>query len=233
MLPATAEKRAVVTAMFDRIATRYDLVNRLMTLGLDRSWRRQAVVALGLGAGERVLDLGCGTGDLVLEVAAAGGRAVGVDLSAGMLHVAARRGAGSAWVRGDAAALPFATRSLRAVVSGFAVRNFVDPRAVFGECARVLEPGGGLALLEVDEPRNRLLAAGHHFYFRRLVPWIGGALSDRDAYRYLPESVVYLPDEDELRAELAAAGFEGVAKRCLSGGVAQLLTARRVAGVAS
>jgi demethylmenaquinone methyltransferase/2-methoxy-6-polyprenyl-1,4-benzoquinol methylase len=233
MLPAPAHKRAVVTAMFDRIAARYDLMNRLMTLGLDRSWRRQAVLALGLRGGERVLDLGCGTGDLALAAAAAGARPAGVDLSSGMLRIAARRGAGLAWVRGDAAALPFASGSLRAVVSGFAVRNFVDARAVFAECARVLEPGGGLALLEVDEPRSRLLAAGHRFYFRRLVPWIGGALSDRAAYRYLPESVVYLPGEDEMQAELATAGFEDVAKRRLAGGVAQLVTARRAARVSS
>lgn len=233
MLPAPAEKRAAVTAMFDRIAPRYDLVNRLMTLGLDRSWRRAAVSALGLRLEDRVLDLGCGTGDLTIEAAAAGLRVVGVDLSAGMLCVAERRAARLAWIRGDAAALPLAAQSLRGVVSGFALRNFIDLGAVFAECARVLEPGGRLALLEIDEPRSRFLALGHRLYLRRLVPWLGGALSDRAAYRYLPESVAYLPAEEELRALLQRAGFEAVAKRGLCGGVAQLVTARRDAGGAA
>lgn len=230
MLPAPAEKRAAVTAMFDRIATRYDLVNRVMTLGLDRSWRRETVAALGLRRGDRVLDLGCGTGDLGIEAAAAGLQVVAADISSGMLRVAARRSREPRWLRCDAAALPLEGGSLRGVASGFALRNFVDLASVFAECARVLEPAGRLALLEVDAPTSRLLALGHRLYFRRVVPWIGAALSDRAAYRYLPESTAYLPPADEIRRLLELAGFAAVTKRRFCGGAAQLITARRAEG---
>lgn len=217
--------------MFDRIALRYDRMNRLMTLGLDRSWRRRAVAALGLRPGERVLDLACGTGDLADEVRRAGALAIGIDVSAGMLRVASRRSvAPGALVRGDALGLPFGGGSFDAVVSGFALRNFADAATALGECGRVLRPGGRLALLEVDTPSHLLLRAGHRLWFRGLIPALGRFLAEGDAYSYLPASVVYLPDERGLRTLLEAAGFEAARKTTFLGGAAQLVVARRSGG---
>jgi demethylmenaquinone methyltransferase/2-methoxy-6-polyprenyl-1,4-benzoquinol methylase len=226
-LPSGAEKRALVEAMFDRIAPRYDLMNRLMTFGIDRRWRRRTIAALGLRAGDRVLDLACGSGDLAAAALRAGARVVGLDFSTGMLRAARARGLGYPLVRGDALALPLPDTSIDAVVSGFALRNFVDLAGAFAESARVLRPHGRIALLEVDRPASALLRLGHAVYFRRVVPLLGALLADRDAYAYLPESTAYLPDEAALLAMLRAAGFESVQKRSLLGGAAQLVTAER------
>ena len=230
-LPAAAEKRAVVEAMFDRIAPRYDLMNRLMTFGVDRAWRRHAIAALGLHRGERVLDLACGSGDLAAAAETAGARVIGLDFSAGMLRTAAARGLGVGLVRGDALALPLADASVDAVVSGFALRNFVDLPRAFAEAARVLRPGGRIALLEVDRPASSLLRFGHGIYFRRIVPILGALISDRAAYAYLPESTAYLPDSAALSAMLEAAGFSAPRKRSFLAGAAQLLVAERSARV--
>jgi demethylmenaquinone methyltransferase/2-methoxy-6-polyprenyl-1,4-benzoquinol methylase len=226
-LPSGAEKRALVEAMFDRIAPRYDLMNRLMTFGLDRGWRRRTIAALGLRAGDCVLDLACGSGDLAAEALGAGACVVGIDVSAGMLRAAQARRLGYPLVRGDALALPWPDASIDAVVSGFALRNFVDLAGAFAESARVLRPRGRIALLEVDRPASALLRIGHALYFRRVVPLLGALLVDRDAYAYLPESAAYLPDESALLAMLRAAGFESVQKQSLFGGAAQLVTAER------
>jgi demethylmenaquinone methyltransferase/2-methoxy-6-polyprenyl-1,4-benzoquinol methylase len=226
-LPEAHKKAVVVEAMFDRIAARYDLVNRLLTFQLDQRWRWRAVRLAGIGAADRVVDLGCGTGDLVEIAAAAGARVVGVDFSAGMLAAARRRGIRPPLVRANAAALPMAGNVATAVISAFALRNFTSIPAVLREAARVLVPGGRLVLLEVDEPGNALLRWGHALYFRRLVPLIGGWLSDRPAYAYLPQSTAYLPPERDLLAVVREAGFTNVAKHRLHGGVAQLLTGVR------
>ncbi len=226
-LPTGAAKRAAVTAMFDRIAPRYDLMNRLMTWGADRGWRRRAIAALALRSGERVVDVACGSGDLAEEAARSGARVVALDLSAGMLRRAGERALPCLLVRGDALRLPLADASVDAVVSGFALRNFTDIATAFAECARVLRRGGRIALLEVDRPRSTLLRAGHALYFRRVVPLLGALLADGAAYTYLPASAAYLPDDDTMAAMLVNAGFESVAKERLLAGAAQLITARR------
>jgi len=212
--------------MFDAIAPRYDLVNRVMTGGLDQRWRRRTLDALALPAGSRLVDLGSGTGDLVRLAHRDGHRVVGVDLSWEMLATGRSRGALVA-VQADAELLPIAEASVDGVVSGFALRNLRDLPAALREAARVLRPGGRIALLEVAQPAPGPLRVGFGLWFDHVVPWIGGLLSDRAAYRYLPRSVAYLPDEAGLRRLLCDAGFATVGRRALNGGLSQVITATR------
>jgi demethylmenaquinone methyltransferase/2-methoxy-6-polyprenyl-1,4-benzoquinol methylase len=225
-LPEGQEKVQAVRSMFDAIAPRYDLVNRVMTFRMDVRWRRRTVRTLALPAGSTVLDLACGTGDLCRELAAGGLRPIGVDLSFGML-AAARTDA--PLVHGDALHLPVPYGSVDGVTCGFALRNFESLPPFFAELARVTRPGGRIALLEVAEPPNRFLRWGHGLYFGKVVPFIGGLLSDPAAYRYLPRSVAYLPEPATLLDQLAGAGFEAVQRELLSVGISQLVTARRAA----
>lgn len=223
-LPQGEEKVRAVRAMFDAIAPRYDLVNRLMTFGLDVRWRRRTVTSLGLSRGSRVLDIAAGTGDLCRELSRQGHAPIGVDLSFVML---AHATTSAPLVQADALRLPFPDGSVDGAVSGFALRNFVDLPRFFEELGRVVRRGGRVALLDVAAPTNRVLRAGHAVYFGKVVPRIGGLLSDAAAYRYLPESVAYLPDRPTLLASVEAAGFEAVEHRLLSGGITQLITAAR------
>ncbi|HVT41546.1 MAG TPA: ubiquinone/menaquinone biosynthesis methyltransferase [Acidimicrobiales bacterium] len=223
-LPTGADKTARVRAMFDTIAPRYDLMNRLMTFGLDQSWRRGTITALGLPVGARVLDLACGTGDLTRLAQRNGYEVVGSDLSAGML---AANGTTSPLVEADGSSLPFADGAFDGLVCGYALRNFTDLAGTLAECARVLRPGGRLCVLEVDAPTSRVWRAGYDIWFNRAVPLLGGALSDKDAYRYLPQSVAYLPSAPVLRRMLREAGFAAVGIRPLAGGLSQLVIATR------
>jgi demethylmenaquinone methyltransferase/2-methoxy-6-polyprenyl-1,4-benzoquinol methylase len=223
--PAAARDRADANrVMFDRIAPRYDRLNRVLTLGLDARWRQRTVAALGLPAGSLVIDLACGTGDLCRETQRAGLRCVGVDVAARML---AHSHTSAPLVRADILTLPLAPGTADGAVCGFALRNVVDIPACLRETARVLRPGGRIGFLEVAEPANPLLRRGHALYFRRVVPFVGGLLSDREAYRYLPASTAWLPSPAELLAMVRDAGFTAVARRSLGGGAAQLLTGTR------
>lgn len=213
-----------VRAMFDSIAPRYDLVNRVMTFGLDRRWRHTTVDMLGLPPGSVILDLACGTGDLCRDIGSRGHRSVGADLSFGMLHNARTD---APLVHADALALPFRPGAFDGAVSGFALRNFVELGPVFSELARVVRAGGRIALLDVSQPSNPVLRRGHAAYFGHVVPRIGAILSDRDAYRYLPRSVAYLPPVPEMLDLLEGAGFESARRHALSGGITQVLTAVR------
>lgn len=223
-LPTGAEKARAVREMFDAIAPRYDLVNRIMTFGMDRGWRRTAIRSLDLASYSTVLDLACGTGDLCRELGAARLVPVGVDVSAGML-TAARTDA--PLVQGDCLRLPHPDGAVDGAVSGFALRNFVDLGAFFDELARVVRPGGRIALLDVATPTNAVLKWGHGIYFGKVVPRIGGLLSDPAAYRYLPKSVAYMPPPAEMVDRLRAAGFPDADRRLLSVGITQLLTGTR------
>ncbi len=226
-LPSGEAKGAAVRAMFDRIAPRYDALNRLLTAGLDQRWRRIALDVAGVGPGDRVLDLACGTGDLAEAAAARGARVVGADFAREMLRGARARSRALALVQADAAALPLRDGCVDALLCGFALRNFAELEPVLREMARVLAPGGRLALLEVDRPASRWLRAGHSLYFDRVVPALGGWLSDRAAYAYLPRSTSYLPEEAELLARVERAGFARVRKRRFALGAAQLISAVR------
>ena len=223
-LPTGDAKVAAVRSMFDAIAPRYDLVNRVMTFRMDVGWRQRTIHDLGLPHGATVLDLACGTGDFCEGLAGAGLRPVGMDLSYGML-AAARTDV--PLVQGDALRLPVPDGSVDGVTCGFALRNFKELGPFFAELARVVRPAGRIALLEVAEPTNPVLRWGHGIYFAKVVPKIGGLLSDPAAYRYLPKSVAYLPAPAEMLAMLADAGFERVDRALLSTGISQLITATR------
>lgn len=223
-LPQGDEKTRQVRAMFDAIASRYELVNRLMTFGLDSRWRRRAVADLRLPTSSVVLDVAAGTGDFTRELNRQGHHAVATDLSFGMLD------AGRAMpqrVQANAAALPFRSAGFDGVTCGYALRNFSDLAGTFDEMARVLRPGGRISLLEVAEPRSGLWRAGFRLWFRRVVPFIGSLLSDRAAYHYLPQSTAYLPESDEIVAMLNRSGFSAVNHRRVMGGLSQQFVATR------
>jgi demethylmenaquinone methyltransferase/2-methoxy-6-polyprenyl-1,4-benzoquinol methylase len=225
-LPEGDEKKQAVREMFDAIAPRYDMVNRIMTFRLDVRWRRRAVRELRLASGSTVLDLASGTGDLCIDLRNAGHRPISIDLSFGML--AADR-SGVPRVQGDILRLPFPAAAVDGVTCGFALRNLTDLGAFFDELARVVRPGGRIALLDVGIPRNKLIRFGNDIYFGKVVPRIGALLSDGAAYRYLPRSVAYLPPPDEMLAMLRRSGFPDATHQLLSGGLTQLLTATRAA----
>ena len=224
-LPEGEEKARAVRRLFDTISPRYDLVNRVMTFGMDRGWRRRTVRELALPPGSRVFDLACGTGDLCRELAAAGHRPVGFDFSHGML-LAARTEA--PLIEADILRLPVADAGADGITCGFALRNVVSLEALFAEVARIVRPGGRISLLETGEPDGRLMRVGHRLYFRRVVPAIGGLLSNREAYSYLPRSTAYLPPPDEVLSMLGSAGFVGARRRSLGAGAVQLFVATRV-----
>jgi demethylmenaquinone methyltransferase/2-methoxy-6-polyprenyl-1,4-benzoquinol methylase len=223
-LPTGEGKAATVRSLFDRIGPRYDLVNRVMTFGLDVGWRRRAIRELHLPPGSRVFDLACGTGDLCRELQRAGHRPVGFDFAFGML---ANARTDAPLVQADALRLPVRDASADGMTCGFALRNVVSLDALFTELARVLRPGGAIALLDASRPEQPLLRAGHAVYFEHVVPVIGGFLSDRDAYAYLPKSMAYLPPTEEMLAMLRRAGFPAARRLQLSGGITQLFTGVR------
>ncbi len=223
-LPEGDEKHRAVRSLFDTISGRYDLVNRVMTFGMDAGWRRRTVNELRLPGGALVLDLACGTGDLCRELQRNGYRAVGFDFSHGMLAAATTS---APLVEADVLQLPLRDGAADGVTCGFALRNVVDLRAFFSEVARVVRTGGRVTLLDASEPDNRLMRAGHGVYFRHVVPRIGGLLSDGDAYAYLPRSMAYLPPPDEMLAMLGDAGFPDAERHQLSGGITQVIVGTR------
>ena len=223
-LPQGDVKAKVVQNMFDAIAPRYDMVNRIMTFRLDTRWRKIAVRKLALSKGARVLDLASGTGDLCVDLRKAGLIPLSFDMSFGMLaadHSKAPR------VQADILRLPIATQSVDGVTCGFALRNLVDLNVFFHEIARVTKSGGRVALLDVSTPTNPLIRWGNSVYFGKVVPRIGGLLSNRAAYNYLPKSVAYLPSPEQLVVMLQNAGFEHVRHEQLSGGLTQLMHATK------
>ena len=210
--------------MFDAIATRYELVNKLMTLGLDSRWRRRAVADLRLPPSSVVLDIAAGTGDFTRELRRQGQRAVATDLSYGMLHAGREMNERG---QADASKLPFRSASFDGITCGYALRNFTDLAGTFDEMARVTRQGGRISLLEVAEPESGVLRAGFRIWFRHVVPFIGSLVSDRAAYHYLPQSTAYLPASPEIMKMLNRAGFSAVNHRRVMGGLSQQFTATR------
>jgi len=222
-----------VRQMFARVAPRYDLANHLLSLNLDRYWRAHTVKrvrAVLERPGARVLDLCCGTGDLLLALERrSGGVVMGSDFCHPMLVAAeakiAQRRARAVTFEADALRLPLRGHSLDLVTVAFGFRNLADYEAGLEEIRRVLKPGGTAAILEFSQPPNPAFAALYNFYSRRVLPWIGGAISgSRDAYAYLPESVRKFPTAEDLAGRMRAAGFAAVAFEYLTGGIVALHT---------
>jgi demethylmenaquinone methyltransferase/2-methoxy-6-polyprenyl-1,4-benzoquinol methylase len=212
-----------VRAMFDRIAPVYDAMNRTMTAGLDRRWRRITAEAV-VRPGDAVLDACCGTGDLAIAAARVGGRVTGLDFSEAMLERARRKAPELEWVSGDLLALPFDSGSFDAATVGFGVRNVDDLDRALRELRRVLRGGGRLGILEITRPRG-LLAPFYRFWFDGVVPLLGKLLPGGAAYTYLPASVRRFPAPAELAALMESAGFRDVRYRTFAGGIVALHTA--------
>ena len=214
-----------VRGMFDRIAPVYDVMNRVMTAGLDRRWRRLAVREV-VWPGDRVLDACCGTGDLAVEAERRGGRVVGLDFSERMLERARSKSGTIEWVRGDALALPFADGEFDAVTVGFGVRNLDDLDHGLRELARVLRPGGRIAVLEITRPRG-LLRPFFRIWLDAMIPLAGRFLPGGKAYTYLPASVRRFPGPEDLSRLLERGSFREVHYRLLGGGSVALHTGVR------
>jgi demethylmenaquinone methyltransferase / 2-methoxy-6-polyprenyl-1,4-benzoquinol methylase len=216
-----------VRSMFDRIAPVYDVMNRVMTAGLDIRWRRFAAES-AVRRGDRVLDAACGTGDLALaDLKAGAAKVTGLDFSAAML-ARARRKTGARrdaleWVEGDMLALPFADATFDAATVGFGVRNVADLELGLRELRRVLRPGGRLAILEITQPRGALRPF-FSLWFDRVVPALGKVLPGGSAYSYLPASVKRFPDAETLAQMLRECGFGDVRFRLLAGSIVALHT---------
>jgi demethylmenaquinone methyltransferase / 2-methoxy-6-polyprenyl-1,4-benzoquinol methylase len=213
-----------VRQMFDAIADRYELINGIVSFGMDRGWRRRCVSALSLPTGATVLDVACGTGDLCRELAANGYTPVGVDLSSGMLAHAATT---APLVLADALSPPFRDTAFDGVVSGFALRNVTDLGDLFGQLGRMTKPGGRISLLDLSEPESGILRLGHRLWSNYAVPLVGSVLSDAGAYHYLPRSLAYLPPAPQVVKLLEGAGFGAIEHELLSGGISQLYIATR------
>ena len=227
-----------IARMFDAIAPRYDLLNHLLSIGLDRRWRNRAVDELTLSDGARILDLCTGTADLAITAAARvrGASIVGIDFAGEMLRLglaklrARQLTSAVRLVRADATRIPLAAGTCDAVTIGFGIRNVVQPERALAEIARVLVPGGRLAILEFGFPRIPGVRALYKLYFQQLLPRIGGAVSGHShAYAYLPQSVDAFPSPESFIATMAAAGFAGVRAIPLTAGIVYLFVAERAA----
>ena len=209
--------------MFDRIAPVYDAMNRTMTVGLDRRWRRITAESV-VRSGDEVLDACCGTGDLAIADARAGGEVTGLDFSERMLERARRKAPELKWISGDHLALPFEDASFDAATVGFGVRNVEDLGLSLRELRRVLRPGGRLGILEITRPRG-LLSPFYRLWFDGVIPLLGKLLPGGSAYSYLPASVRRFPGPEDLSSMIASAGFAAVSYRTFAGGIVALHTA--------
>ena len=212
-----------VRTMFDRIAPVYDVMNHVMTAGLDIRWRRRAAEAV-VRTGDRVLDAACGTGDLAIaDLKAGAGKVTGLDFSPRMLERARAKHTAIEWLQGDMLALPFADETFDAATVGFGVRNVENLELGLRELRRVLRPGGRLAILEITQPRGALRPF-YSLWFDRIVPLLGKVLPGGDAYTYLPASVKRFPTAERLADMLREAGFGEVGFKLMGGSIVALHT---------
>ncbi len=216
-----------IRTMFSSIAGRYDLLNRVLSFGTDRAWRRRTCEALEAGPATRAADLCCGTGDLALALAARGAQVVAADFSHEMLLRAAAKGVVRT-IEADCLRLPFAEGSFDVVTVAFGVRNLADLDAGLAEIRRVLRPGGRAGILEFARPTVAPFRIAYHTYLRWMVPPLGAVISGHaGAYRYLATSIRDFPDQDLMTRRLAAAGFRPVRHIDLTGGIAALYIGQR------
>ena len=221
-----------IREMFSAIAPQYDRLNRVLSCGVDRSWRKRVAAHLSPLEGKQILDLCCGTGDLSLLLAAHGAHVSGLDFAFPMLPLARAkakaRACSIAWTRGDAVHVPFASESFDAVTIAFGLRNVVAPEDSIRECCRVLRPGGTLAILEFFEIENAYFGAIFRAYFHHVLPRIARCFqaASSTAYSYLPQSVASFASPNEVRAWMTNAGLQSIADQSLSFGIARLLSGK-------
>lgn len=223
------EKGERIRQMFDSIAPRYDFLNRLLSLGIDRRWRRFAVRQIKYTENGRILDVATGTGDVALEIAArtpATVSIVGVDFSKEMVELGKVKIGNSQYSKritmevAPCEAIPFAEQSFDSVTIAFGIRNVVDRLQGLKEMQRVLKTGGRVVILEFSTPRSKLFKSIYYFYFLRVLPVVGGLFSKFSAYKYLPDSVLEFPSREEFKALMTAAGFDDPKHFDLTGGIA-------------
>jgi len=226
-----SEKGEKIQQMFGTIAPRYDLLNRMLSFGIDRRWRKKAVRLLKYREGARILDVATGTGDVALEIARTTPPSVkitGADfcremVDLGQIKVARSPYAGRIDFKvAPCEDLPFPNETFDSITIAFGIRNVVDRKLGLAEMWRVLRPGGRLIILEFSTPRAQLFRQIYYFYFRRLLPVIGGLFSKFDAYKYLPDSVLEFPSHEEFAAMIEEAGFQSVHVRELTFGIASI-----------
>lgn len=222
-----------IKSLFDSIAPDYDRLNHILSLGIDRSWRRRALKWINDGTPfKQVLDVACGTGDFSIEIARHSGQTThvtGLDLSEGMLAVMKRKVADAGLAdrisaeAGNSESMRFADNSFDRATIAFGIRNFENREKALGEILRVLKPGGRLVILELSVPSNAVLRCIYCLYFTRILPFIGGAVSgDKAAYRYLPASVLKFPGKDEWMATMETCGYQNVRHKAFTFGICRM-----------
>ncbi len=233
---ALQKDRESVSSMFNNIASKYDLLNHLLSLGIDKIWRRKLLKFVKANNPEKVLDLACGTGDMTIALSRAGFEVIGADIAEKMLDVARAKSkrinyksiTPPVYILASADSIPMPDDSFDSVTITFGIRNFENRKSSLQEILRVLKKGGHLAILEFATPKNRVWRLLFNFYFLNILPLIGRIISrDMKAYSYLPESVRQFPQYSDLCKEISDEGFSEVQYSSLTGGVAVLYTAKK------
>jgi demethylmenaquinone methyltransferase/2-methoxy-6-polyprenyl-1,4-benzoquinol methylase len=217
--PRGTLEEPAIEAMFDRIASVYDLMNSVMTAGMHQRWRERTADLARVGPGSRALDVATGTGDLAIALADRGADVVGVDFAEKMLEIARRKAPGIEFAQGNALSLDYRDDLFDAATVGFGARNFSDLDQGLREMARVVRPGGRVVVLEITTPQRPPLSWFFRMWFDTVVPLIGRMAGDSDAYEYLPSSVRRFPGPSDLAARMAAAGMADVRWILTAGGI--------------
>jgi demethylmenaquinone methyltransferase/2-methoxy-6-polyprenyl-1,4-benzoquinol methylase len=227
-----------IREMFNSIAPRYDLLNRLLSLGIDRKWRQFAVKQIRFAEGGRILDVATGTADVALEIAATTPQSVtvtGVDFSPQMVEFGREKVQRSQFADritlevAPCEAIPFAENSFDSATIAFGIRNVVDRSCGLKEILRVLKPGGKIVILEFSNPQSKIFKALYNFYFLKILPVVGGLISNFSAYKYLPDSVLEFPAREEFKKIMAEAGFKAITHNDLTFGIATVYIGEKAA----